>query len=398
MTILIILFWISLAVLFFCYLGYGLLLYCLNTLKKWLTPSRRTPPAEEEWPAVTMIIPAYNEGPVLQEKLENTKNIDYPAGKLKVVFVTDGSTDGSERLSIDQQHILLLHQPERQGKVAAIARAMRQVETPLVIFSDANAMLNRECVKKIVAHYTNPATGGVAGEKKITINREHPAIGEAEGLYWKYESFMKRQDAAFHTVVGAAGELFSMRTHLFHPPHHNTVLDDFVLSMSICLGGYRIEYEPNAFATELPSISLEEEAKRKIRISAGAYQAIGYLKGCLNPFKYPVLCFQYVSRRLLRWIFCPLLLIVLLVSNIIIAGSDNASSFYTWFLYGQLAFYFISFIGWLLTRSGRHMGIAVVPFYFVFMNYCLVTGFIRFLRKDQSVLWERSLREMRNKE
>jgi biofilm PGA synthesis N-glycosyltransferase PgaC len=393
MTVVIISFWISLVILFFCYIGYGLLLFALNRLKRlFARPGKAIVPGE--WPPVTMIVAAYNEASVLEEKLENTWNIDYPEGRLKIIFVTDGSTDGSESLVSKYPDILLAHQQEREGKLAAITRVMHHVKTPFVIFSDANTMLNQDCIKKMIVHYADPVTGGVAGEKKIRRIRERSAIGEAEGLYWRYESFMKKQDADFYTVVGAAGELFSIRTALFDPPEKNLLLDDFVISMKVCLKGYKIKYEPGAFATELPSASLEEETKRKIRISAGAYQSIGYLKECLNFFKRPLLCFQYVSRRLLRWIVCPLMLIFLLATNLGIVCTSSSSSFYSWFLYGQLLFYASAVAGWILVRSGKYIGILVTPFYFLFMNYCLVRGFFRFLKKDQTVLWERSVREI----
>jgi cellulose synthase/poly-beta-1,6-N-acetylglucosamine synthase-like glycosyltransferase len=311
-----------------------------------------------------------------------------------VIFVTDGSTDGSEKLIDDHPDVLLAHQWKREGKLAAITRVMREVETPIVFFSDANAILNKGCIKKMMMHYADPETGGVAGEKKIIRSRQGSVIGEAEGLYWKYESFMKKQDADFNTVVGAAGELFSIRTSLFIPPAKNLLLDDFIISMQVCLQGYKIKYEPGAYATEFPSASLEEEAKRKIRISAGAYQSIGYLKDSLNVFKYPILFFQYVSRRLLRWMFCPLMLIVLFISNLFITGYTNSSIFYSWFLCAQLFFLLAASLGWVLTRSGKHIGIVVVPFYFIFMNYCLVRGLVKFLKKDQTVLWERSIREV----
>src|SRR6185436_14213322 len=218
-----------------------------------------------------------------------------------------------------------------------------------------------------------------AGEKKIINDQHSSAVGEAEGIYWNYESFMKKQDAAFNTVVGAAGELFSIRTKLFPILNDNIILDDFIISMKICLQGYKIRYEPGAFATEFPSASLTEEKKRKIRISAGAYQSIGYLKSALNFFKYPMLSLQYVSRRLLRWIFCPVMLVVLLAATIVLAirGSDV---FYSIFLYMQLFFYMAAFIGGLIIQSGRRPGILTIPFYFVFMNYCLVKGFIKFMQ------------------
>ncbi|MDP4263501.1 MAG: glycosyltransferase family 2 protein [Bacteroidota bacterium] len=346
-----------------------------------------------EWLPVTLIIAAYNEGSILEKKVKNTLDIDYPPEKLKVIFVTDGSTDGSETIIGKYPSFLLLHQPERRGKLAAIKRAIGQVRTPIVVFSDANAMLNRECIQKIVRHYNNPATGGVAGEKKITGSKQQSAVGMAEGLYWNYESFMKKQDAAFNTVVGAAGELFSIRTDLFPELGENIILDDFVISMKVCIRGYKIDYEPQAFATEWPSLSLGEEGKRKVRISAGAYQSIAYLKSALNVFKHPLLSFQYISRRLLRWIFCPLMLVILLTANILIVFTIASPAFYTFFLYGQLSFYMMALLGWLITSTGKKAGVLTIPFYFVFMNYCLAKGFIQFLNGKQTVLWEKSIRQ-----
>jgi poly-beta-1,6-N-acetyl-D-glucosamine synthase len=385
-------FWISLAILFYCYIGYGVLLVLITGMKKMVTPKKRKIVSEEILP-VTLIVTAYNEEKILEQKIRNTLSIDYPADKLQLIFITDGSTDGSEKIVQQFPSITLLHQPERKGKYAAIKRAMKQVQTPLVVFSDANTMLNTACIKSMMAHYSNEKVGGVAGEKKIINNKTISAVGEAEGLYWQYESFMKKLDAGLNTVTGAAGELFSIRTALFKELDDELILDDFIISMQICLDGYKIEYEPGAFATELPSASLAEEEKRKVRISAGAYQSVGYLKKCLNIFKYPLLSFQYISRRLLRWIFCPVMLLVLLLSNILIVTNQYGTGFYNWMLYVQIVFYGLAVAGWLFVRSGKKAGLLTIPFYFVFMNYCLVKGFIKFVKGRQSVLWEKSMRQ-----
>lgn len=384
-------FQISFFTLFFCYIGYGGLIFIINTVRKLLV-SRPGVVQEMEDPDVTLIIAAYNEATILRQKIKNCLDIDYPANKLRIIFVTDGTTDDSEQLVTGESSVTLLHQSERRGKLAAIIRAMKQVNDPIVVFSDANTMLNRECIRKIVSHYTDPHIGGVAGEKKIIRNAESSAIGEAEGLYWKYESFMKQQDADFNTVAGAAGELFSIRTHLFQPPAADIILDDFVISMKVCLQGYKIAYEPAAYASELPSASLKEEAKRKTRISAGAFQAMGYLREALNFFKFPLLSFQYFSRRILRWVFCPWMLIVLLLSNLVIVVQPFAPLYYYWFFIGQLLFYLMAIIGWILIRSGKRIGIFAVPYYFLFMNFCMIAGFIRFLQKKQTVLWEKAER------
>lgn len=391
MVILLNLFWISLVILFFCYLGYGLFLLVIRLLASGFSNKKKQ--VLREWLPVTLVVTAYNESAVLEEKIRNTFEIEYPAELFHIIFITDGSVDNSAALLSKYPAIIHLHDPERRGKMAAIKRAMRAVDTPVVVFSDANSMLNKECIYNMVSHYQDPRVGGVAGEKKIMFAGKISAVGEAEGIYWQYESFLKKLDASFHTVVGAAGELFSIRTKLFTGFDDQVILDDFLISMQVCLQGYKISYEPGAYALEFSSVSLREEEKRKIRISAGAYQSISYLTACLNFLKYPLLGFQYVSRRLLRWVFCPVLLGVLFITNILIVYGYDASLIYSWFLAAQASFYCLAFVGWLLVRKEKRAGLLAIPFYFVFMNYCLVRGFIRFLKGKQSVLWEKSIRQ-----
>ncbi|HSU28313.1 MAG TPA: glycosyltransferase family 2 protein [Chitinophagaceae bacterium] len=384
-------FWISVSILFFCYLGYGILLLILDLVISVFRPAKKPVSSEEKVP-VTLVITAYNEEPVLEQKIKNCLELDYPAESLEIVIVTDGSSDHSPDIVARYPRVRLMHQVQRKGKYAAIKRAMAAIHSPIVVFSDANTILNKESISRILAHYNDPRVGGVAGEKKISRAPQLSAVGEAEGLYWKYESSMKKLDAGLHSVVGAAGELYSIRSNLFTQLNDNLILDDFVISMHVCLKGYQIAYEPGAFATEWPSVSLAEEEKRKTRISAGAYQSIGYLGQCLNIFKHPVLSFQFISRRLLRWIFCPVMLVVLLITNIIIVLQGGAG-FYHWFLYGQAGFYLLACFGGLSVMSGRNLGILSIPFYFVFMNYCLVKGFFVFIRGRHTVLWEKALRQ-----
>ena len=382
-------FWICIAILFYCYIGYGLLLFIRNGIKNAFSSFERK--TTYHLPPVTLVVAAYNEEAVLPQKIKNCAEIDYPPDLFNVIFVTDGSTDYSKELIGQHDLITLLHQPERKGKLAALKRAMQSVRTPIVVFSDANAMLNPGCIRAMVRHFSDEKVGGVAGEKKVLKNNRS-LIGQAESLYWKYESFMKKQDADFNTVVGAVGELFAIRTELFHPVNEDLILDDFVFSIHICLSGYKIEYEPGAFASETPSQSLADEEKRRVRIAAGAYQAVHYLKQHLNVFKYPRLVIQYFSGRLLRWVACPILIILVLASNIALVINHQGYIFY-YLLLAQSSFYLLALTGWIFAAIGRRMGILGIPFYFLFMNLCLVKGFFNYVRRRQTILWERSMRE-----
>ncbi len=387
-----ILFWFSLAVLFYCYAGYGILLLLINNIKRVFTKNDAAVAQAQNLPAVTLVIAAFNEEKILLQKIQNSLLQDYPPRLLAVIINTDGSADGSGSIIKQYPEIIHLHNEERKGKAAAVKRAMQFVKTPYVIFSDANTMLNAQCIKKITRHFSDPKVGGVAGEKKITADNNASAVGNAEGLYWNYESFMKKLDAGFYTVVGAAGELFAIRTELFTDFPDNIILDDFIISMQICMKGFVIQYEPEAFAAETPSASLADEEKRKVRISAGAYQSIGYLKNCLNFFKYPLLSFQYFSRRLLRWTICPAAIILVLITNIILVAEGQAD-FYGYSLFLQICFYAAAATGWFFMSKQKKAVLVNIPFYFLFMNYCLVKGFFRFVSGKQSVRWEKSARQ-----
>jgi cellulose synthase/poly-beta-1,6-N-acetylglucosamine synthase-like glycosyltransferase len=318
--------------------------------------------------------------------------MDYPAGKLRILVVTDGSTDQTPEIISRFPEVRLLHLPQRQGKVAAVNRAMAMVDTRYVIFTDADSLLNRDCIRKIVDHYKNPKTGGVAGEKKILSGgpAQQPA-GTGESLYWKYESWLKKLDSGFYTVVGAAGELFSLRAELFKPLPADTIIEDFVQSLQICKAGYVIDYEPDAYASEWGSASIKEEQKRKIRIAAGAFQAMGRLRSLFNPFRYPVLSFQLLSHRISRWTIGPLLLPLMLISNawLVFKGSGLL---YELVLLLQILFYTLALIGWLLAARNTRIGVFYAPYYFFFMNLSVYMGFFRFLEGGQTAIWDKAER------
>jgi cellulose synthase/poly-beta-1,6-N-acetylglucosamine synthase-like glycosyltransferase len=385
-----VLFWTSFVIVFYTYIGYGMLICLLVQLKR-LFYSKKNDATAFSLPPVSLVIAAFNEEEYIEQKLKNTFRIDYPAGLLEIIVITDGSTDATPDLVKQHDRIRLLHQPKRKGKVAAMNRAINYVSAPIVIFCDANTDLNAESIKAIVQHYNDPKVGAVAGEKVVT-GKDGRAAGEGEGLYWKYESFLKKMDSEFYSTVGAAGELFSIRTELFEKAPEDTIIEDFVQSLKVCIKGYVVRYEPGAFAAEGPSESIAEEMKRKVRITAGAFQAMGMLKALFNIFRFPVLSFQFISHRILRWTLCPLCLVTLLFSNISLVFSTNGE-FYQLFLIAQLVFYGMAITGWIFARKNIRLKFIYIPFYFAFMNAAVFLGFARFIRKRQSVLWEKAARQ-----
>lgn len=393
-----ILFWVSLATIIYTHAGYGLLMYLLAQTKRRLIGSAgdRSVYSDDEWPAITFIIAAYNEEDFIQRKIDNCLALDYPIEKIQFWFVTDGSSDRTEQIvrqaaTAQPGLIRCFHSPERKGKIAAVDRIMPLVSTPVTIFSDANTILNREAVKRIVRHYENPAVGVVAGEKRVAIDSRHGAAS-SEGFYWRYESLLKKWESQFHSAIGAAGELFSIRTALYRPVEPDTLIEDFVMTMRIAMRGYRIAYEPQAYALEQPSASVAEELKRKIRIAAGDHQAVQRLRALLNPFRYGWLAFQYFSHRVLRWVVAPLMLPVLFFSNMFLATSEGG--FYAVFFSAQCLFYLLALAGYFLQKKNIRNPVFFLPYYFCMMNYAMYAGFFRLLRGRQQVTWEKAKRAM----
>lgn len=262
-----ILFWLALFLVFYTHLGYGILLYTLVKLKELtVKPVKRQLPPDKLLPDVTLFITAFNEEDVVDEKMRNCLKLDYPEDKLHIVWTTDGSNDSTnERLKAWPQATVHF-QPLRQGKTAAMTRGMTLVDTPLVVFTDANTMLNREAIREIVLAFEDPGVGCVAGEKRIAVQEKDGAAAGGEGIYWKYESTLKALDARLYSAVGAAGELFAIRRELFTVMEPDTLLDDFILSLRIAMQGYKIAYCTRAYAIESGSADMGEEQKRKVRI------------------------------------------------------------------------------------------------------------------------------------
>jgi biofilm PGA synthesis N-glycosyltransferase PgaC len=385
------LFFFSLGIVLYCYIGYGILLLLLVKLKQLFYKGSPIKPVDQFEPEVTLVVAAFNEEDFIDQKIRNSLVLDYPAGKLHWIFITDGSEDKTPDIIRKYPQIHLLHLPERRGKVAAMNRAIRFVKTPYTIFSDANTLLNVLCVKEIVKHYADPRVGGVAGEKKIISLERDKASGAGEGMYWKYESSLKKLDSELYSVVGAAGELFSLKTSLFHEAAEDTIIEDFVQSMKICMQGYVIRYEPNAYAIEHGSATMRDEQKRKIRIAAGAFQAMVILKGLFNIFRYPVLSFQFISHRIIRWTLCPLCLALCLLSNAWLVYF-RAGGFYLVFFLVQTVFYAGALAGWILANRNLKNKTLYIPYYFLFMNLSVFIGFYRWIRKKQSAIWEKAAR------
>ena len=383
-----ILFWIGIGIVFYTYLGYGIVLYLMVKIKE-LFVKPRLPRLPETLPEATLLIAAYNEEAIVASKMVNCRQLDYPADKLRLVWITDGSNDNTNERLKEYPEVTVLYQPRRQGKTAALNRALPYVNTPNVIFTDANTMLNKGAIKEIIRQFSDPRVGCVAGEKRVEIQAEQGATA-GEGIYWKYESALKRLDYRLYSAVGAAGELFAIRTSLFEQMPPDTLLDDFILSLRIAMRGYKIAYSKEAYALESASLNMREEEKRKVRISAGGLQSVWRLRGLLNIFRYGILSFQYISHRVLRWTLTPVVLFALLPLNLLLACTGH--TLYTVILALQLAFYLLGYLGYKMEKRNIRNKLLFIPYYFLFMNINVIRGYSYLAKHKGTGAWEKAKR------
>ena len=373
------LFWLCLAIVVYTYVGYGLILYLLVFIKRLAIKAKPLADITDDClPEVTLMVCAYNEEDIISEKMSNIHSLDYPADRLHLVWVTDGSTDNTNSILSAYPDVKIVFSPERRGKSAALKHGIKEVSTEIVMMTDANTMLNSGAVREIVRLMQTPKVGCVSGEKKVMAKSDSDEAAQGEGLYWKYESTLKRLDSELYSAMGAAGELCVIRRQLMTDIPDDTLLDDFVISMEIVRMGYKIAYTSKAFAMEYGSADLHEESKRKRRIAAGGLQSSWRLRSLMNPLRHPVVAFQFVSHRVLRWTITPVCLFALIPLNTILVLSGEGI-IYTiiWIL--QILFYASALAGMKISK------------YFVFMNLNVFRG-MAYLINNTSGTWEKAKR------
>ena len=380
-------FWIFVGIILFTYVGYALSLHIISFFIRKKKPAN----LPEDLPEVTLVVAAFNEIDIVESKINNSRELDYPADKLKLVWITDGSDDGTPDALNKYDDVQVYHKPERKGKTAALNRVIDYVSTPIVVFTDANTFLNSACIKNIVKTFSSDETVGcVAGEKRIRNAKVDAATGAGEGIYWKYESYLKKLESKTGSTMGAVGEIFAVRTSLFEKVPDSCIIDDFVISIKVAAKGYRIQYAPGSMAFEEPSQNTKDEMKRKVRIASGGYQTLFMFPELLNFFKFGLLSYKYLIHKVFRWFFAPVSFVFLLITNLFIVYQQfNTNNIYYYFLLVQIAVYVLVIIGALLRNSHTKLKFLFAPYYFFLMNLAQILGLIKFLKKDHSVIWEK---------
>lgn len=375
-------FWIAGATVLYAYAGYPLCVALVARLRP--RPAR----AGRTHPTVSLIVPAYNEASCIAAKLENSLALDYPAARLEILVISSGSDDRTAEISegYASRGVRTIVQPVRAGKEAAMQLAARHARGEILVFTDANALLNRGALGLMVRWFADPAVGCVSGEKRVADGRGESA-GAGEGVYWRYESMLKRLDSTVGSTMGAAGELCAIRAELMTARETDNIIEDFVLSMRVVEAGYRIVHEPGAVAMEEASARIEDVFERRARIAAGGFQAIWRLRSLLDPRR-GLVWWQYVSHRVLRWGLVPFLLPLLVAIN---WNLGSARPIYRVMLLTQVAFYAAAAAGWSLRRSpvGRFR-LFSLPFFFSAANAAALVGCARLVTGRQTVLWKRT--------
>ena len=386
-----ILFWIFVIAVLYTYFGYPLLLALLARLR----PVPQYAPGE--LPSATLLIAAYNEETVIARKIENSLELDYPRQKLQILIAADGSDDRTVEIvrSFSNQGIDLSFDPARAGKMAAINRAMLNATGEIIVFSDANNSYAPNTLLELLKPFTDPSIGAVSGAKHIL--KDDSALGESEGLYWKFESFIKKQETRLGNCTGVAGEILAIRRTLFTPPPARVINDDFYMGMRLLREGHRLVYAPHAKSFERVSPTAHDEIDRRTRIIAGRFQAISMAPQLLT-LRRPVVLWQIVSHKFLRPLV-PFGMIGAFIANLIavcVPPQEQslrllhlAPPYNIIFFALQALFYLAALAGSLTKKSTRLGKMLYIPTFLVNSNLAALAGLFRFLTGRQTALWKR---------
>lgn len=377
-----IVFWLSIFLTAYAYGGYLILIVILSVFGK------KEPRKGENEVSVSLIISAYNEEKDIEKKLRNTLELDYPKDKMEIIVASDASTDGTDEIvrryaGKSKEIPIILHRVEgRLGKTAAQNSAVRICRGDIIIFSDAASMYDRGAIRAIVKNYADPEVGAVSGMYKY-INRKGASVGFATILFWNLENFIKSRQTMIKTITGCCGCIYSVRKELYTelPPN---IISDLVEPLTILKKGYRIAFEPKALAYEETTEKPKQEFNMRIRVIIRGMNGILFMKGLLNPLKYPFIAFQLFSHKVMRWMV-PIFCIAAFLSNIFLAFE---SSFYLILLLGQTLFYLMALIGFYLEKINKKLMIFYLPMYFLIVNTASLVSIFKVLKGENVTVWQ----------
>lgn len=358
-------FWGSVGFVLYLYFGFPLLLAVGSKL--FARPVQKKPIE----PFVSLLIPAFNEEDVIEEKLEACQKLDYPSDRIEVVVASDGSSDHTVELvrpHADGERVKLLAFERNRGKLAVLNEVVPQLRGEIVVFSDAASMPNPNAVRDLVSNFGDPKVGAVSGVYKIE-NRDSHDLGQQAGFYWRYETWIKQKEAEIGSILGAHGALYAIRRDLYPQLEPTVINDDFVIPMRIRRAGWRVAYEPTAVAVE----EAQEMGGfgRRVRIHTGNVEQLGEVLGFLWPPDRWLTLFFLVSHKAGR-VLGPAAMLAALAVNLFLLDQP----LYQLMLAGQAAFYGLAglgALGWLPIKALR------LPYYFTMINFAALVGLWHFV-------------------
>lgn len=375
----IILFWLFFFLIIYHYCLFPTLTFFLAIIRNNIVEKK------EIYPTVTLIIAAYNEEKVIEEKIKNSLELDYHTENLEIIIVSDGSTDSTPEIvsTYKDKGVVSLFHPQRHGKTAALNRAVAESNGEIVVFSDANSMYDSNAIKLLVRNFYDPSVGGVCGRKSIikTSDRES---SRGDSLFWNFESAIKIRQSLIGSITTGDGEIFAIRRVLYSRVPENIINDDTAITFDIIRKGYRVVYEPEAISREEASIVLKDDFNVKARMVSGGYQIVSMYAHMLLPTK-NFFALQFLSHKFLRYSM-GLLLIGLFVSNLFLE-----QYFYRLFLHLQLVFYFSAFCGYFLRIFGQSFRLFYLPLYYCTMNTAATFGLYYFMKGKSGIsVWKKA--------
>lgn len=388
-------FWFSVAVVAYNYIGYPFYLFVLGFCSQAYSDftflrhrkSRRTGVNKSSQPRIAIVIAAYNEETVIEERVKNALSLDYPEELCEILIGLDSPTDLTADVlrKCDSPRVRVFHFAERRGKLRVISDLVERTSAEILVFTDANTYFEPDCVGKMVRHFSNPRVGVVSGEE---IRAGGKGIDPAaEGAYWKYESALKILESRVGYLHSANGGVYAIRRELFHP-EPNLIVEDFQIPLSVRFDGHLVVYDPEAISVEEIAPTLAAQFERRVRIAAGNFQTLFSNPAYLNPFK-GAPAFAYWSHRVLRWV-TPLMLILAWTSSAALLRLNV----YQWLLVLQTTFWLLALCGYWRKRAGKPIGVCRIPLYFCTMNCAIVLGLFRYLRGVQSLAWKPTPRQL----
>jgi cellulose synthase/poly-beta-1,6-N-acetylglucosamine synthase-like glycosyltransferase len=379
-----ILFWVAVGLIIHTYLGYPLSLPLLRTIFG-LRPRLRPKSASPRKPKVSLIIAAYNEEAVIEEKIRNSFELEFPRRNLEILIGSDGSTDRTESIVARYApHVRLVSFNKQGGKAAVLNQLVPMAQGDILVFCDANTMLTPNALQKLLAPFDDQRIGCVCG-RLLLHDAGQSALGIGESMYWNLESEIKKLEGRLGIVIGANGGIYAIRKELFEPiPVDRKAMDDFYVTTRVLKAGKAAIYEPQAIGSEETSLDAFGEYHRKVRISQANFNLLGRYLPLLNPLR-PLVAYGFFSHKLLRWI-APLLMMFAFTANLTLLGSNPL---YTGLFALQGAFYLAAFLGWMGNGATRRSKLLLIPYYFVSMNSALLLGMFKALKGKDGGAWKR---------